>query len=91
MLNSPCAILFRANGAAQARKMWGLMLNRSRDICRQALTYMARDRYTYEYPKRAQFLRHLQAFPLTYKHHFLQEGSLEEDLRVSSRTSNPKS
>ncbi|CAI6004588.1 unnamed protein product [Closterium sp. NIES-65] len=47
----------------------------------EALSYMARDQYTYEYPKRAQFIRHLQAFALTYKHHFLQEGSLEEDLR----------
>ena len=63
--------------------MWGLMLNRTRDICRQSLSYMARDDHTYEYPIRAQFLRHLQAFPLAYKHHFLLEGSLEEDLRVS--------
>ncbi|CAI6004589.1 unnamed protein product [Closterium sp. NIES-65] len=78
-------LVFRTNASYgrfdEARKMWGLMLNRTRDITRQALSYMARDQYTYEYPKRAQFIRHLQAFPLTYKHHFIQEGSLEEDLR----------
>ncbi|CAI7884998.1 unnamed protein product [Closterium sp. NIES-53] len=78
-------LVFRTNSSYgrfdEARKMWGLMLNRSRDITRQALSYMARDDHTYEYPKRAQFIRHLQAFPLAYKHHFLQEGSLEEDLR----------
>ncbi|CAI5954206.1 unnamed protein product [Closterium sp. NIES-64] len=78
-------LVFRTNASYgrfdEARKMWGLMLNRTRDITRQALSYMARDQYTYEYPKRAQFIRHLQAFALTYKHHFLQEGSLEEDLR----------
>lgn len=62
--------------------MWGLMLNRTRDIARQALTYMARGDYAHEKPKLEQFIRHMQAFPLTYKHHFLQEGSLEEDLRV---------
>ncbi|GJP44516.1 hypothetical protein CLOM_g3904 [Closterium sp. NIES-68] len=80
-------LVFRTNASYgrfdEARKMWGLMLNRTRDITRQALSYMARDEHTYEYPKRAQFIRHLQAFPLAYKHHFLQEGSLEEDLRVS--------
>ncbi|GJP66802.1 hypothetical protein CLOP_g23704 [Closterium sp. NIES-67] len=78
-------LVFRTNASYgrfdEARKMWGLMLNRTRDITRQALSYMARDEHTYEYPKRAQFIRHLQAFPLAYKHHFLQEGSLEEDLR----------
>ncbi|GJP57149.1 hypothetical protein CLOM_g16188 [Closterium sp. NIES-68] len=78
-------LVFRTNSSYgrfdEARKMWGLMLNRSRDITRQALSYMARDAHTYEYPKRAQFIRHMQAFPLAYKHHFLQEGSLEEDLR----------
>ncbi|CAI5464407.1 unnamed protein product [Closterium sp. Yama58-4] len=78
-------LVFRTNSSYgrfdEARKMWGLMLNRTRDITRQALSYMARDDHTYEYPKRAQFIRHLQAFPLAYKHHFLQEGSLEEDLR----------
>eukprot|EP00475_Leptophrys_vorax_P039160 TRINITY_DN7019_c0_g1_i5.p1 TRINITY_DN7019_c0_g1~~TRINITY_DN7019_c0_g1_i5.p1 ORF type:complete len:475 (-),score=30.21 TRINITY_DN7019_c0_g1_i5:16-1440(-) len=78
-------LVFRTNASYgrfdEARKMWGLMLNRTRDITRQALSYMARDEHTYEYPKRAQFIRHLQAFPLAYKHHFLQEGSLEEDLK----------
>eukprot|EP00475_Leptophrys_vorax_P039158 TRINITY_DN7019_c0_g1_i3.p1 TRINITY_DN7019_c0_g1~~TRINITY_DN7019_c0_g1_i3.p1 ORF type:complete len:474 (-),score=7.45 TRINITY_DN7019_c0_g1_i3:195-1616(-) len=78
-------LVFRTNASYgrfdEARKMWGLMLNRTRDITRQALSYMARDEHTYEYPKRAQFIRHLQAFPLTYKHHFVNEGSLEEDLR----------
>ncbi|CAI5952079.1 unnamed protein product, partial [Closterium sp. NIES-64] len=81
-------LFFRTNASYgrfdEARKMWGLMLNRTRDITRQALSYMARDQYTYEYPKRAQFIRHLQAFPLTYKHHFIQEGSLEEDLREAN-------
>eukprot|EP00270_Netrium_digitus_P009712 TRINITY_DN296_c0_g1_i2.p1 TRINITY_DN296_c0_g1~~TRINITY_DN296_c0_g1_i2.p1 ORF type:complete len:476 (+),score=106.70 TRINITY_DN296_c0_g1_i2:138-1565(+) len=78
-------LVFRTNASYgrfdEARKMWGLMLNRTRDICRLALMYMARDENAEELPIRSQFLRHLQAFPLTYKHHFLQEGSLEEDLR----------
>ena len=62
--------------------MIGLMLNRVRDATRLALSYVARDEYEYERPVLMQFVRHLQAFPLAYKHHFVTEGSLEADLRV---------
>eukprot|EP00245_Coleochaete_scutata_P001580 TRINITY_DN1195_c0_g4_i1.p1 TRINITY_DN1195_c0_g4~~TRINITY_DN1195_c0_g4_i1.p1 ORF type:complete len:451 (+),score=45.83 TRINITY_DN1195_c0_g4_i1:165-1517(+) len=78
-------LVFRTNSCYgrfdEVRKMWGLMLNRSRDITRQALSYMARGDYLHEKPKRDQFLRHMQAFAITYKHHFLQEGNLEEELK----------
>lgn len=77
-------LVFRTNSSYgrfdEARKMWGGVLNRCRDIARLALTYVARDPYGYENAKLLQFLRHLQAFPLTFKFHLVNEGNLEQDL-----------
>eukprot|EP00271_Cylindrocystis_brebissonii_P014636 TRINITY_DN36070_c0_g1_i1.p1 TRINITY_DN36070_c0_g1~~TRINITY_DN36070_c0_g1_i1.p1 ORF type:complete len:569 (-),score=64.10 TRINITY_DN36070_c0_g1_i1:999-2705(-) len=81
-------LVFRTNASYgrfdEARKMIGLMLNRVRDTTRLCLSYVARDQYEHEKPILMQMIRHLQAFPLAYKHHFVFEGTLEADLRENT-------
>jgi ion channel-forming bestrophin family protein len=60
-------LVFRTNSAYQrwdeARRMWGSTVNRSRDICRMALTHLDRPEL------RGAFLRWLKAFVWCYKMH----------------------
>eukprot|EP00897_Mesotaenium_endlicherianum_P005165 jgi/Mesen1/4677/ME000241S03715 len=83
-------LVFRTNASYgrfdEARKMWGLMLNRLRDASRQALVFTARGPHRHEEPKQKQFMRHLQAFPFALKHHLIAEGDLREELETTDLT-----
>lgn len=74
-------LVFRTNASYarfdEARKAWGMNLNRSRDVCRQALTFM---RSPADSPKLQSFLRYAAAFSYTLKSHLCQGGELEEEL-----------
>lgn len=74
-------LVFRTNASYarfdEARKAWGLNLNRSRDICRQALTFM---RSPADSSKLQSFLHYAAAFPYTLKSHLCRGGDLEAEL-----------
>jgi putative membrane protein len=73
-------LVFRTNASYarfdEARKAWGMNVNRSRDVCRQALTFM---RSPADASKLQSFLHHAAAFPYALKSQVC-EGDLEEDL-----------
>jgi predicted membrane chloride channel (bestrophin family) len=72
-------LVFRTNASYgrfdEARKMWGAMLNRIRDLARQMLSYMDNDE------DREQALRYLMAFPYAFKDHMLREDDLVKDMQ----------
>lgn len=72
-------LVFRTNASYgrfdEARKAWGACLTRTRDVVRQALTWM---RSPDDAGKLESFLRHTVAFSYTLKDHIVKE----EDLRV---------
>jgi putative membrane protein len=74
-------LVFRTNASYarfdEARKSWGMTVNRTRDLCRQALTWM---RSPADAPKLECFLRHLAAFPYTLKDHTSRRNELQSEL-----------
>lgn len=74
-------LVFRTNASYarfdEARKSWGMAVNRTRDLCRQALTWM---RSPADAPKLECFLRHLAAFPYTLKDHTSRRYELQSEL-----------
>lgn len=74
-------LVFRTNASYarfdDARKAWGMTLNRSRDVCRQALTFI---RSPADSGKLHIFLHYAAAFPYTLKSHLCRGGDLEAEL-----------
>lgn len=74
-------LVFRTNASYarfdEARKAWGMNVNRSRDVCRQALTFM---RSPADASKLQSFLHYMAAFPYALKSHICEGGDLEEEL-----------
>eukprot|EP00246_Nothoceros_aenigmaticus_P016087 TRINITY_DN7057_c0_g2_i1.p1 TRINITY_DN7057_c0_g2~~TRINITY_DN7057_c0_g2_i1.p1 ORF type:complete len:358 (+),score=27.70 TRINITY_DN7057_c0_g2_i1:169-1242(+) len=74
-------LVFRTNSSYgrfdEARKLWGSNVNRTRDIARQALSWI-------QAPKDAErvteFLRYLASYPFCLKDHLLPEDDLRRDL-----------
>jgi len=86
IVNIPAAALslllvFRTNASYdrwwEARKLWGLLLNRSRDIVRQSLTYFAPQQTRLK----NQFVRYVTAFNYALKVHLRANMNLDEDYR----------
>lgn len=61
----------------EARKAWGMNLNRSRDLTRQVLTWMRSSADTYLLHC---FLHYLMAFSYCMKDHLTNDNTLKEDL-----------
>lgn len=74
-------LVFRTNASYarfdEARKVWGMNVNRSRDVCRQALTFMGSPA---DGSKLQSFLHYVATFPYTLKSHVSQGANLEEEL-----------
>ncbi|KAG0606529.1 hypothetical protein M758_9G148300 [Ceratodon purpureus] len=74
-------LVFRTNASYarfdEARKAWGMNVNRCRDVCRQALTFM---RSPVDAPKLQSFLHHAAAFPYALKDQISESGDLEAEL-----------
>eukprot|EP00976_Prorocentrum_cordatum_P058895 1174019-Prorocentrum_minimum.AAC.1 len=74
-------LVFRTNASYdrfwEGRKLWGALVNRSRDIVRQALTFFAPEQYALK----SQFVRYVTAFNFALKVHLRANMNLNEDYR----------
>ena len=74
-------LVFRTNASYarfdEARKAWGMNVNRSRDVCRQALTFI---RSPADASKLQSFLHFAAAFSYVLKKHICDGGDLEDEL-----------
>ena len=74
-------LVFRTNSSYtrydEARKAWGSNVNRTRDLARQALTWI---RSPGDSHKLQCLLRHIKAFPLCLRSHLISESNLRNDL-----------
>lgn len=74
-------LVFRTNASYsrfdEARKAWGSNVNRTRDLARQALTWI---RMPCDAPKLHCLLRHIKAYSLCLKDHMTEDNTLREEL-----------
>lgn len=74
-------LVFRTNSSYtrfdEARKIWGSNVNRTRDVARQALTWI---RNPSDASKLACLLRHIKAYPFCLKDHLTEETGLRSEL-----------
>ncbi|OAE19416.1 hypothetical protein AXG93_4273s1100 [Marchantia polymorpha subsp. ruderalis] len=74
-------LVFRTNASYarfdEARRAWGSNVNRTRDITRQALTWM---QHPSDAEKVKKLIRHCVAFNVCMKHHLVRGGDLRDDL-----------
>nr|PNR63179.1 hypothetical protein PHYPA_001604 [Physcomitrium patens] len=74
-------LVFRTNSSYnrfdEARKAWGSNVNRTRDLARQALTWI---RSPADLPKLHCLLRHIKAYSYCLKDHLTQDNTLREEL-----------
>lgn len=77
-------LVFRSNAAYErwwdGRKKWGMVINRTRDLARQAITYMGDDKHV------DTMVRYTIAFAVTMKRHLRSERELNELLTKSVLT-----
>lgn len=75
-------LVFRTNSSYnrfdEARKLWGSNVNRTRDLARQALTWI---RSPADSAKLLCLLRHIKAYPFCLRDHLTDEFTLREDLQ----------
>lgn len=76
-------LVFRTNSSYnrfdEARKIWGSNVNRTRDIARQALTWI---RNPNDATKLSCLLRHIKAYPFCLKDHLTEEITLRPELEA---------
>lgn len=76
----PLLLVFRTNNSAirydEARKMWGLLLNRTRDLAREAIAFFPRDAVT----QKLTFARWLMVYSIALKCHLRPYDNLKADL-----------
>lgn len=74
-------LVFRTNSSYtrfdEARKAWGTTVNRTRDMVRQALTWM---RHPADAPKLQRFLSYAATFPYTLRSILVDEADIKSDL-----------
>lgn len=74
-------LVFRTNSSYnrfdEARKLWGSNVNRTRDLARQALTWI---RHPHDASKLSCLLRHIKAYSFCLKDHLTEETTLRSDL-----------
>lgn len=74
-------LVFRTNASYsrfdEARKAWGSNVNRTRDLARQALTWI---RTANDGPKLQCLLRHIKAYSFCLKDHLVEEDKLRAEL-----------
>lgn len=74
-------LVFRTNASYsrfdEARKAWGSNVNRTRDLTRQALTWI---RMANDAPKLQCLLRHIKAYSFCLKDHLIQDDTLRGEL-----------
>ena len=77
----PLLLVFRTNSAYgrfdEARKMWGLLLNRTRDLVRMAIAFLPVE----DQHRKATFARWTIALSIALKSHLRPYDNLKEDMR----------